>query len=134
MSAIPVVEECIEVFNNMKLGKEKQRYVIYKIEDEKIVIECKEDKTATYSDFVAKLPQNEPRYAVVDFEYKTDDGRPQAKLLFVLWSPDESPIKKKMVYASSKDNLKRKLVGVAKELQANDPSEVDEAEVVKHMK
>lgn len=39
-----------------------------------------------------------------------------------------------MVYAASKDNIKRKLVGVAKELQANDRSEIAKDEVDKHMK
>jgi len=92
------------------------------------------DTKGTYKDFTDSLPKDEPRYAVLDFEYNTDDGRPQSKLLFVLWSPDNSNVKKKMVYAASKDNIKRKLVGVAKELQANDASEVDEQEVLKLMK
>jgi len=133
MSAVPVEDRCIEVYNEMKLKKTK-RYVIYKIDNEKIVIEAEGEPTETYADFVAKLPSDEPRYAVVDFTFQTDDGRPQNKLLFVLWCPDDSNVKKKMVYASSKDNIKRKLVGVAKELQANDPSEVDEEEVKKLMK
>jgi len=133
MSAVPVSDDCIDKFNEMKL-KHNKRFIIYKIENEKIVIEHEADSDATYADFNDKLPDAEPRYAVVDFAYSTDDGRPQSKLLFVLWSPDNSPVKFKMVYASSKDNIKRKLVGVAKELQANDRSEVEELEVVKLMK
>lgn len=39
-----------------------------------------------------------------------------------------------MVYASSKDALKRKLVGVMKEIQANEASDLDEAFVAAEMK
>ena len=51
-----------------------------------------------------------------------------------LWSPGNSHVTKKMVYAASKDNIKRKLVGCTKELQANDSSENDVAEVTKLMR
>lgn len=39
-------------------------------------------------------------------------------------SPDEAKIKTKMLYASSKDALRRALVGVAIEIQGTDHSEV----------
>lgn len=39
-------------------------------------------------------------------------------------SPDTSKIKQKMLYASSKDALRKKLVGIATEIQATDLSEI----------
>jgi cofilin len=39
--------------------------------------------------------------------------------------PDTAKIKSKMVYASSKDALRKKLVGVALEIQATDPEEIE---------
>lgn len=39
-------------------------------------------------------------------------------------SPDDAKIKQKMLFASSKDALKRSLVGLAVEIQGSDPSEV----------
>ena len=39
-------------------------------------------------------------------------------------SPEGAKIKQKMVYTSSKDYLKRALVGVGKEMQATDHSEL----------
>jgi len=133
-SAVPVDDACVTMFNDMKMKSVPKRYIIYKIDAERIVIECDADGKATYQEFVDKLPKDQPRYAVLDFEYTTDDGRPQSKLIFVLWSPDNSNVKLKMVYAASKDNLKRKLVGCAKELQANDFDDMDLAEVTKMMK
>ena len=43
-------------------------------------------------------------------------------------SPDEAKIKTKMLYASSKDALRRALVGVASEIQGTDHSEIAYAE------
>ena len=40
--------------------------------------------------------------------------------LILCRSPDNAKIKQKMVYTSSKDALKKKLVGLGKEIQAND--------------
>lgn len=40
-------------------------------------------------------------------------------------SPDDAKIKNKMLYASSKDALRKTLVGIAAEIQGTDYSEVD---------
>ena len=39
-------------------------------------------------------------------------------------SPDDSKVKQKMLFASSKDALRRSLVGIAAEIQGTDFSEV----------
>ena len=40
------------------------------------------------------------------------------------WSPDDAPIKSKMVYASSKESIKRTLTGIGAEIQGTDYAEV----------
>ena len=40
-------------------------------------------------------------------------------------SPDDSKIKQKMVYSSSKDALRKALVGVQVDIQANDISDIE---------
>ena len=42
------------------------------------------------------------------------------------WCPDSAKIKKKMLYSSSFDTLKRAFVGVHKVIQANDKSECEQ--------
>merc|ERR1711974_358460 len=109
------------------MGGHKYRYVIYKIADDKssIDVEATGEATETYDQFKAKLPENDCRYAVFDYEWKTDDGRTQSKIVFINWAPDTAPIKSKMVSAASKDTLKKTLIGIAKEVQATDAAEVD---------
>merc|ERR1719388_722101 len=135
MSGVACADDCISEFNEMKL-KHTKRYLIFKIENKKqIVIDESGPKDKTYEDFVASVTATgEPRYAVVDVEYETDDGRPQEKLAFIMFSPDSCGVKDKMLYASSKDAIKKKLVGFAKELQCNDESELANDEIVKQMK
>ncbi|KAJ1822214.1 cofilin [Coemansia sp. S610] len=75
-----------------------------------------------YESFVKLLPENECRYAVYDFAYQKD-GSDRNKILFYAWSPDTAKIKNKMVYASSKDSLRKSLIGVAQDVQATDLEE-----------
>ena len=102
--------------------KKTKKWATFSIEDKKkIVLLESGEKTDTWDDFVKKLPEDQPRYALVDIDYTTDDGRPQSKLTFVMWSPDDKcGVKDKMLYASSKDAIKKKFSGITKEIQAND--------------
>lgn len=129
-SGVACKDDCATSFNDMKIKHDK-RYVIYKIENKKeIIIEEVGGKEKSYADFKAKLlALNEPRYCVVDFDYETEDGRPQEKLVFVFWCPDTSGVKDKMLYAASKDAIKKPLTGIHAEVQANDAGDIDEAEL-----
>eukprot|EP00831_Metopus_contortus_P021336 TRINITY_DN19522_c0_g1_i2.p2 TRINITY_DN19522_c0_g1~~TRINITY_DN19522_c0_g1_i2.p2 ORF type:complete len:100 (-),score=24.49 TRINITY_DN19522_c0_g1_i2:87-386(-) len=53
----------------------------------------------------------------------------RSKIMFVVWAPDTAKVKSKMLYASSKDNLRKKFVGIGVEVQATDLSEIDYKEV-----
>jgi len=129
-SGVKVSDACVEVYNEIKMKKSK-KFVLFKIENKKeIVIDCDGDNTKTFADFKAALPEAEPRYGLVDITYQTDDGREQSKLTFVMWSPDDKcGVKDKMLYASSKDAIKKKFTGIMKELQANDMSDLTDEEV-----
>ena len=53
------------------------------------------------------------------------------KLTFIAWSPDDAGVQAKMIYASSKEALKRSLTGIAVELQANDADDIEYESVLK---
>jgi len=62
------------------------------------------------------------RYGVFDFEYThqcqgTSEASKKEKLFLMSWCPDSAKIKKKMLYSSSFDALKKCLVGVQKFIQ-----------------
>jgi len=125
-SGVAVDDACKTAFQDIKLGH-KYRYVIYCLTDDlkKVVVEKTAEPSATYDDFLADLKHAEEndqcRFAVFDAEFTTKDGQPRNKIVFFMWSPEKAKIKQKMVYASSKDALKKTLgEGIAREIQAND--------------
>jgi cofilin len=123
-----VDDEVSTSFNKFKLQQEpyKLRYFIYSIKDKKtIVIEKQGARDKTYEDLVEDLPENDCRYALIDLEFETDDGRPTSKLVFISWNPDTASIRPKMLYSGSKEALKSALVGVGIHINATDHSELD---------
>ena len=84
LGSVSVSDECINAFNELKLGK-KVKYIIYKLSDDnsEIVIEEKSDE-ADWEVFRSKLLNAKskakgkewagPRYAVYDFEYDAPGG------------------------------------------------------------
>ncbi|KAI3620397.1 hypothetical protein CBS9595_002364 [Malassezia furfur] len=123
-SGVKVNQDCLEQFQALKLGK-KIRYIIYTLSpDNTEIVVAKTNESTNYDDFLAELPAAECRYAVYDFEYQKGDEGKRNKIVFVTWSPDESKVKQKMLYASSKDALRKALVGIAAEIQGTDLSEV----------
>ena len=44
-----------------------------------------------------------------DFEFKNADNMAISKMIFISWNPDSSPLKKRVVYATKKENFKKYL-------------------------
>lgn len=124
-SGVSVKQECVTAFNDIKLGH-KFRYLIYSLTPDlkEIHVLKTAPPSATFDNFVEEMKEAEDkrecRYAVFDAQFTLKDGQHRSKLVFFLWSPENATIKQKMVYTSSKDALKRSLVGIGKEVQACD--------------
>ncbi|KAI5996328.1 hypothetical protein EDD15DRAFT_2163668, partial [Pisolithus albus] len=122
-SGVSVSDECLEVFSALKLGR-KYKYIIFSLSaDLKTIVPIKTSSDEDYDKFVEDLPENECRWAVYDFEFEKEGAR-RNKICFVSWSPDTAKIKQKMLFASSRDALRRSFVGIAVEIQATDSTEV----------
>ncbi|PKS09710.1 hypothetical protein jhhlp_004331 [Lomentospora prolificans] len=132
-----VSQDCITAFNELKLNK-KYKYIIFKVSDDlrEIVVEEaseNQDWEAFREKLINATTKNKrgdvgkgPRYAVYDFQYSLASGEgDRNKITFIAWSPDDAGIHAKMIYASSKEALKRSLTGIATELQANDSDDIE---------
>ncbi|KAK4436298.1 putative glucan endo-1,3-beta-glucosidase GVI [Sesamum alatum] len=122
-SGMAVEDECKLKFLELK-AKRNYRFIIFKIQDQQVVVEKLGTPDESYENFTASLPSDECRYAVFDFDFTTNENCQKSKIFFIAWSPDTSSVRMKMVYASSKDRFKRELDGIQVELQATDPSEM----------
>jgi len=132
-----VSQECKNAFDEVKKQK-KHRYVIFFIEDEKTIkVETLGEREASYDTFLhdlTKAGEGECRYGLYDFEYLhqcqgTTETSKKQKLFLMSWCPDTAKIKKKMLYSSSFDAIKKALVGVHKYIQATDSSEASQDSV-----
>ncbi|OQV15573.1 putative Cofilin/actin-depolymerizing factor-like protein [Hypsibius exemplaris] len=136
-SGVTIADDCKVQFEAIKRDK-KHRYLIFVIKDEKqIVVEKQGERNGKYEHFVQDLLAAGPddcRYGVFDYEYDhlgqgTASSVLKQKLILMSWCPDTAKIKKKMLYSSSFDALKKALVGIAKYVQATDESEASKEAV-----
>ncbi|TAQ86130.1 hypothetical protein B7494_g5530 [Chlorociboria aeruginascens] len=143
MRRVTIVDECIEKFNELKLNK-KIKYIIYKLsdDDKQIVVETtsEDNDWEAFRQLLINATSKKnndavgpgPRYAVFDVNYELTSGEgSRSKITFIAWSPDDAPIKYKMLYASSKEALKRCLTGIAAEIQANDSDDLEYSVIIK---
>ncbi|KAF0531127.1 actin depolymerizing factor [Gigaspora margarita] len=135
-SGVIASDECMDLFQDLKL-KKRYKYILFKINDSKGSTEIVVDRaveTATYEEFKTVLAtelEEEPRYAVFDFDYEKPGAGQRNKLVFFSWVPDKtSNVKLKMLYASSKDAIRKRLDGIGVEVQGTDAEEIDYATVL----
>ncbi|KAG5851956.1 cofilin-1 [Anguilla rostrata] len=142
-SGVTVTEEVVTVFNDMKVRKatanedekkkrkkavlfclsEDKKHIILEPGNEILVGDVGTTVEDPYLHFVKMLPPNDCRYALYDATYETKETRKE-DLVFILWAPESAPLKSKMIYASSKDAIKKKLTGIKHELQVNGLEEI----------
>uniref|UniRef100_A0A2K5ZZH2 ADF-H domain-containing protein n=1 Tax=Mandrillus leucophaeus TaxID=9568 RepID=A0A2K5ZZH2_MANLE len=137
-----VSDGVIKVFNDMKVRKssmpeeamkhkkavffclsEDKKNIILEKGKEILVGDVGQTVDNPYATFVRMLPDKNCRYALYDATYKTKESK-EEDLVFIFWAPESVPLKSKIIYASSKDAIKKKLTGIKHELQANCYEEV----------
>ncbi|KAK1150874.1 cofilin-2-like [Acipenser oxyrinchus oxyrinchus] len=141
-SGVTVTDNVIQVFNDMKVRKsqthdeikKRKKAVLFCLSDDKKNIILEEGKEILVGDvgesvddpyltFVKMLPTDDCRYALYDATYETKETKKE-DLVFIFWAPDSAPLKSKMIYASSKDAIKKKFTGIKHEWQVNGLDEI----------
>jgi len=100
--------------------------VLLSIQAEQVVLRSAAP-TATVADLVGALPPSEPCYALLNYAHERD-GAPCMAVVFLYVCPEESPVKLKMLHASSKGSVLQALeaqgVSVAKSLEGVEASDL----------
>ncbi|KAG2078625.1 hypothetical protein BDR04DRAFT_1087092 [Suillus decipiens] len=123
-SGVVAAPDCLTTFAQLKMSK-SLKYILFKLNDNRTqIVVDKTSENPDYEEFLNNLPSDGCKWAVYDFHYELEDGSKRNKLCFFSWSPDNAPIKAKMVHASSKDALRRSLDGISVEIQGTDLTEV----------
>ena len=92
------------------------------------VLLCQQNVTSAYSHYIVTTCQ----YCIpTSLEYNTNNAVQYYKYynlyylpLYCFRSPDSGPLKKKMVYSSTKDAVQKKFVGVGIVFEAHDKSDL----------
>ncbi|KAK7860990.1 actin-depolymerizing factor 7 [Quercus suber] len=116
-----VSDECNLKFLEL-IAKSNSRFIIFKVENQEVVVEKLGIPDEAYEDFTASQPASERRITVFNFDFITDQNFQKINSL-VFRSPFFKG-RSKVVYASSEDRFKSQLDGIEVELQATDSSEM----------
>lgn len=118
-------EEQIKLFTELQHDK-KHRAIVFRLNDKGNAIEHEEtyQREAQLSEISSKLPTNDCRFVILDFEYENYDKPPKPcnKVLLMYWLPDGSPMKRNVAYAGARGELQSEFKGIANVIQATDKS------------
>lgn len=96
-SGVGVNPKCLEAYQQLKLGK-KIKYIIFTLSpDNTEIVVAKESESRDYDDFLADLPEAEPRWAVYDFEYEKEGAGKRNKITFFSWCACHSAFRRERV-------------------------------------
>lgn len=103
-------QDVLTAYNDLK-NKKTYQYLIMKVTDDNksIVLDKAGEPGSSYDDFLASLPETEPRYCVFDYHHEFSDGRKTNKIVYIFWSPDGGKVQRKMVCATNNTNFQGKL-------------------------
>lgn len=77
--------DCLEQFQNLKLGK-KLKWIVYAIsKDGKSIVVEKTSANGDYDEFVSHMPAEDCRWAVYDLEFEKGDEGKRNKICFIAW-------------------------------------------------
>eukprot|EP00168_Porphyra_purpurea_P010111 TRINITY_DN248_c0_g1_i13.p2 TRINITY_DN248_c0_g1~~TRINITY_DN248_c0_g1_i13.p2 ORF type:complete len:143 (-),score=46.18 TRINITY_DN248_c0_g1_i13:351-779(-) len=130
-SGIAVNDQCIKEYQALSRSR-THRAVILKINDDmsevvvdSILPKSQGDHEGDWKDFVKLLPASDCRYVVVDFEWKDQPTVTKSKICLILWSPEYSSVRSKMIYAASQEAVASKMADVQRQLQATELEELE---------
>jgi len=135
MSGVKLDDACKAKYEEVQ-KKHLHRYVTFHIKDDKeIVVDKVGARDATFNEFIDAVKQKDGgaedcRYAILDYEFTLEAQGTEASqrdaIILVMFCPDTAKIKKKMLYSSSFDYLKKELEGVKKSFNINDVLDLNE--------
>ena len=76
-----VNDECKLKFVELK-AKRNYRFIIFKIENQEVVVGNPESPDETYEGFTESLPANECCYAIYEFDFITDENCQKCKVFY----------------------------------------------------
>ena len=133
MSGVSPTDEAKKAYK--KLSKGKLQYLVFKIEKvdglECIVTERSgaseaswEKNEAKWEELCCSLPEEECRFVVFDFRWSQDDGRLRKSRCLITWMPEDTRMRRRMLYGATKAGFEDSLGGINSSFIAHDMEEM----------
>ncbi len=130
-SGIAPTSETLAIIDELRKNNSKFVYGLFKVDKNSIIPDQQHEAKSgvefqdVWKSFVSTLENCGPRFAVIDFSYKSKDDRQVRTLVSIGWCPDKGvPAKEKMTFASTKTAFEAK-IDIGKKYQANDASDLE---------
>merc|ERR1712137_115140 len=106
---LELVDDAADLWEQFKLNKLKDgtNYLIFTMDDwkEPQAIKFAAKGSGGFEELTDVLPEKEARYVVYNLQYEKE-GAPRNKIAFIVWAPEASPVKHRMIIASQKETMK----------------------------
>ncbi|KAK3816796.1 MAG: glia maturation factor gamma-like protein [Linnemannia elongata] len=119
----PALLEKLEAFRFAKRSQGNAALICKIDSKELMILEDHDEKNVLIEDLADLLPENTPRYVVLSYELKHDDGRQSYPLVFLYYSPSGVRPELNMLYASAKTYFQNK-VGLGKVFDLQDAEDL----------
>ncbi|CAD5222285.1 unnamed protein product [Bursaphelenchus xylophilus] len=102
-----VPQEVVDRVKQFRFAKSKTTdALILKIDKESMTIEVEEElEDVLIEEITQEVPAHQPRFILISFENKIEDGRITYPLCFIFYCPPGCPVELTMLYAGSRNNL-----------------------------
>lgn len=135
VSGIKPEEDHISVYNNLKLDK-KLKLVVFNLIDKnsKLEVEFSADRDFDHNDLGKYLPEDDCRFAILDFEFENNEDPPRKcnKIVLILWCPEKSNVRRRVPFSTTVGALKASFPGIHKDIQANDYQSIEFSNIRDH--
>ncbi|BFZ07765.1 hypothetical protein BsWGS_10804 [Bradybaena similaris] len=135
VSVCEMSKDVIDLLKKFKLRKEKNiAAIVLKIDKASLKIIVDEQfEDIAIDDLQDELPPQQPRYVVLSYVHKHDDGRVSYPLLFIYVSPQGCSPEQQMMYAGSKTKAVKD-AEFTKELEVRSLEELTEENILEKLK
>lgn len=127
-SGIKISDEIKEVYTSIKKKNTtpKIKYAVLQFNATNTGLDIAEtgeegEKVKSYSQVMSSLPEDDVRYIIYDFDFITKSDAKSSKVVCLSWHPQGSPVRKRMIVASTFSSLKHALsIGANESLEGDD--------------
>ncbi|KAI8645627.1 hypothetical protein BD408DRAFT_411266 [Parasitella parasitica] len=111
-STCEIDADLVQKIKDFRFAKYESGNAAFVLQIDRKTLKIVEDEVydnISLEDLIEELPENTPRFIILSYELKHDDGRTNFPLVFVYWSPSTAKAEVNMLYASAKTYLQEKI-------------------------